>query len=78
MKAYSSMCRKLTRCPRLAAMLDVLYIVFSEGFNPTDDDAALDSGLCNEALRLVRLLTETKPTAVPAAFALRAPWHSSR
>jgi predicted RNA polymerase sigma factor len=63
---------------RLAAMLDVLYIVFSEGFNPTDDDAALDSGLCNEALRLVRLLTETKPTAVPAAFALRASWHSSR
>src|SRR5258708_20369021 len=32
---------------RLAAMLDVLYIVFSEGFNPTDDDAALDSGLRN-------------------------------
>ena len=49
---------------RLAAMLDVLYIVFSEGFNPTDDDAALDSGLCNEALRLVRLLTETRATAV--------------
>jgi RNA polymerase sigma-70 factor (ECF subfamily) len=65
---------------RLAAMLDVLYIVFSEGFNPTDDDAALDSGLCNEALRLVRLLTETKPTAVPAAFALRALlcFHASR
>src|SRR6266542_1926650 len=65
---------------RLAAMLDVLYIVFSEGFNPTDDDAALDSGLCNEALRLVRLLTETKPTAVPPAFALRALlcFHASR
>src|SRR3989442_1004713 len=65
---------------RLAAMLDVLYIVFSEGFNPTDDDAAHDSGLCNEALRLVRLLTETKPTAAPAAFALRALlcFHASR
>ena len=65
---------------RLSAMLDVLYIVFSEGFNPTDDDAALDSGLSNEALRLVRLLTETKPTAVPAAFALRALlcFHASR
>jgi RNA polymerase sigma-70 factor (ECF subfamily) len=61
-------------------MLDVLYIVFSEGFNPTDDDAALDSGLCNEALRLVRLLTETKATAVPEAFALRALlcFHASR
>src|SRR5262249_21344735 len=65
---------------RLATMLDVLYIVFSEGFNPTDDDAALDSGLCNEAIRLVRLLTETKSTAIPPAFALRALlcFHASR
>jgi len=65
---------------RLAAMLDVLYLVFSEGYNPTDDDAALDAGLCNEALRLVRLLTETKQTAVAPAFALRALlcFHASR
>jgi RNA polymerase sigma-70 factor (ECF subfamily) len=65
---------------RLATILDVLYIVFSEGYNPTIDDAALDTGLCNEALRLVRLLTETKQTAVPAAFALRALlcFHASR
>jgi RNA polymerase sigma-70 factor, ECF subfamily len=65
---------------RLAAMLDVLYVVFSEGYNPTDDDAALDAGLCNDALRLVRLLTETKQTAVAAAFALRALlcFHASR
>src|SRR5262249_49933955 len=64
---------------RLATILDVLYIVFSEGYNPTTD-AALDAGLCNEALRLVRLITQTKPTAVPAAFALRALlcFHASR
>jgi RNA polymerase sigma-70 factor (ECF subfamily) len=37
---------------RLATILDVLYIVFSEGYSPTTDDAALDAGLCNEALRL--------------------------
>src|SRR5204862_6918202 len=32
---------------RLAAMLDVLYIVFSEGVHPTDDDAAVHAGLLN-------------------------------
>jgi len=66
--------------PRLAAILDVLYVVFSEGYNPTEDDAALDAGLCNEALRLVRLLTEAKQTAVAPAFALRALlcFHASR
>src|SRR5436309_389849 len=49
--------------PRLAATLVVRYVVFSEGYNPTEDVAALDAGLCNEALRLVRLLTETKHMA---------------
>ena len=65
---------------RLGAILDVLYLVFSEGYNPTDNDAALDEGLCSEAIRLVRLLTETARTAVPAAFALRAVlcFHASR
>jgi predicted RNA polymerase sigma factor len=65
---------------QLAAILDVLYVVFSEGYNPTDDDAALDASLCNEALRLVRLVTETKHTAVAPAFALRALlcFHASR
>jgi RNA polymerase sigma-70 factor (ECF subfamily) len=65
---------------RLATILDVLYIVFSEGYNPTTDATALDAGLCNEALRLVRLLTDSKRTAVPAAFALRALlcFHASR
>jgi RNA polymerase sigma-70 factor (ECF subfamily) len=65
---------------RLATILDVLYIVFSEGYNPTDGDAAWDVGLCNEALRLVRLLTESRRTAVPTAFALHALmcFHASR
>jgi predicted RNA polymerase sigma factor len=57
---------------RLAAILDVLYLVFSEGYNPTGDDDALNAGLCSEAVRLVRLLTETEQTAVAPAFALRA------
>jgi RNA polymerase sigma-70 factor (ECF subfamily) len=65
---------------RLAVMLDVLYVVFSEGYNPTGDDTAFDAGLCNEALRLVRLLTASPLTARPPAFALHALlcFHASR
>ncbi len=39
-----------------------------------------DEGLCNQALRLARLLTATKRTAIPTAFALRALlcFHASR
>jgi predicted RNA polymerase sigma factor len=65
---------------RLDAVLDVLYIVFSEGHDPTEEDAAFNAGLCGESLRLVRLLTETEITAAPPAFALRALlcFHASR
>jgi len=63
----------------LAAVLDVLYIVFSEGYRATCD-AAPDIGLCAATLRLVRLLTYARLTAVPDAFALRALlcFHSAR
>jgi RNA polymerase sigma-70 factor (ECF subfamily) len=62
----------------VAAILDVLYIVFSEGSHPTSDRSV--DGLCVEALRLARILTEEERTATPAAFALRALlcFHSSR
>lgn len=65
---------------RLAVILDVLYLVFSEGSNPTGGEAPMDEGLCREALRLVRVLTESRHTAHPAAFALRALlcFHASR
>jgi RNA polymerase sigma-70 factor (ECF subfamily) len=57
---------------RLSRVLEVVYLVFSEGYGPTIGDATLDLSLCNEALRLVRLLTESARTALPVAFALRA------
>jgi RNA polymerase sigma-70 factor (ECF subfamily) len=57
---------------RLSVVLDVLYMVFSEGYNPTCNDLTLDAGLCNEALRLIRVLTAGRRTARPACFALRA------
>ncbi len=57
---------------RLAAILDVLYVVFSEGYSPSVGEEAIDPGLCRDALRLVRLLTSRDDTGLPAAFALRA------
>lgn len=45
-------------------ILDVLYLVFSEGFSPNVGEEAFDRGLCAESLRFVRLLTSRKDTAV--------------
>jgi RNA polymerase sigma-70 factor, ECF subfamily len=50
---------------RLAAVLDVVYLLFNEGYSPTDGAAAIKNELCLEALRLCRLLTEISPTATP-------------
>lgn len=65
---------------RLGALLDVLYVVFSEGYSPSVGEEAMDDGLCRDALRFVRLLTERDDTGLPAAFALRALlcFHASR
>jgi RNA polymerase sigma-70 factor (ECF subfamily) len=57
---------------RLGAILDVLYLVFSEGFSPSVGEEAFDGGLCAESLRFVRLLTSRPDTALPATYALRA------
>src|SRR5262245_33241918 len=65
---------------RLVAILDVLYLVFSEGYHPTESMDAIDPGLCHDALRFIRLLTDARETALPVAFALRALtcFHASR
>ena len=55
---------------RLHPILAVLYQLFTEGCSTTIGEAGLDEALCNESLRLVRLLTERWTT--PAAEAVRA------
>jgi RNA polymerase sigma-70 factor (ECF subfamily) len=57
---------------RLGPILDVLYLVFAEGYSPSDGDEAVKNDMCAEALRLVRLLAELPSGAPPAAEALRA------
>lgn len=63
---------------RVAAILEVLYLVFSEGQNPSED--VPDDAFCEQALRLIRMLTARKAFATPEAFALRALlcFHASR
>jgi RNA polymerase sigma factor (sigma-70 family) len=47
--------------PRLASVLEVLYLVFNEGYSATAGDSWLRPDLCEEALRLGRILAELAP-----------------
>ena len=56
---------------RLETVLLVVYLVFNEGYNATSGDAWVRRELCNEAIRLGRLLHALMP-AEPEAQALLA------
>ena len=46
---------------RLAGVLRVVYLIFNEGHSATGGDDLVRAGLCDEALRLARLLAELMP-----------------
>lgn len=46
---------------RLASVLEVVYLVFNEGYTATSGDDWMRPALCDEALRLVRMLTGLAP-----------------
>ena len=46
---------------RLASVLGVIYLIFNEGYAATAGDDWLRPGLCEDALRLIRILTELAP-----------------
>jgi RNA polymerase sigma-70 factor (ECF subfamily) len=46
---------------RLESVIEVLYLVFNEGYSATAGDDLLRPGLCDEALRLGRILAELAP-----------------
>lgn len=47
--------------PRLASVLEVVYLVFNEGYTATSGDDWMRPALCDEALRLGRMLVELAP-----------------
>jgi len=46
---------------RLSSVLEVLYLVFNEGYSATAGDHWMRPALCDEALRLGRVLAELSP-----------------
>jgi len=46
---------------RLASVLEVIYLVFNEGYTATAGDDWMRPALCEEALRLARILAELAP-----------------
>ena len=47
--------------PRLASVLEVIYLIFNEGYSATAGDDWMRPGLCEDALRLGRIVAELMP-----------------
>ncbi|MBO9513941.1 MAG: sigma-70 family RNA polymerase sigma factor [Variovorax sp.] len=52
--------------PRLASVLEVIYLVFNEGYSATAGDDWMRPALCDEALRLGRILAGLVPDEAEA------------
>ncbi len=65
---------------RLRSLLTVLYLIFNEGYLATADDAVVRRELCDEAIRLARLLADLMPdeTEVRGLLGLMVLHHSRR
>ncbi len=46
----------IERSERLAAVAAMLYLLFNEGYSPSGDEAPMRAPLCEEAIRLTRML----------------------
>ena len=46
---------------RIGAVLAVIYLIFNEGYTPASGDELLGTELCDEAIRLGRLLARLMP-----------------
>ena len=60
--ASRSRCRAAPSCAaRLSSVLEVIYLVFNEGYSATAGDDWMRPALCEDALRLGRILAELAP-----------------
>jgi RNA polymerase sigma-70 factor (ECF subfamily) len=57
---------------RLDSVLEVIYLMFNEGYNAHAGDDLIRLDLCGEALRLGRLVADSPTVTAPAAHALVA------
>ena len=57
---------------RLPSVLEILYLLFTEGYSSAQPDTMIRHELCEEAIRLGRLLDEHQVGAAPATAALLA------
>ncbi len=60
---------------RLPSVQEVLYLLFNEGYLSAHAEHAIRRELCEEAIRLTRLLAEHPVGAIPETFALLALMH---
>lgn len=51
---------------RLSSVLEVIYLIFNEGYSATSGEDLMRPGLCHEALRLGRLLAKLAPREAEA------------
>lgn len=54
--------RGIDRAARLSSVLEVIYLIFNEGYSATTGDDWHRPALCDEALRLGRVLAELAPS----------------
>ncbi len=57
---------------RLRSVLDVLYLMFNEGYDALDGDRVVRRDICSEALRLAEIVAEHPQTGLPETHALAA------
>ncbi|WP_418637741.1 RNA polymerase sigma factor [Winogradskyella sp.] len=57
---------------RIESVLEVIYLIFNEGFHSNKKEVLIQKELCGEAMRLCKYLLKNKHTNIPASYALFA------